>query len=325
MTKLAGCVFLGSLIALVLGVSTATAAEDIAGAWQATMDFNGSQMAETLTIAKKADGSLTGRWGAMSELKSVKFEGDKLTFSRTIQFGDQTMTHNFTGTVKDGKITGTMGDENFQMPVTAVRKKALAPAVGQWDITYKAGSQEATARVIIGQKADGTLTGQWTKEPGQVTVSNVKSEGDKLTFTRKADTESTFEGTVKGDELTGTLKGPSGAVPVAGKRFGAALIGTWILTSNAEGPFNTSALIVDPNLGGSYEMFSEIPLKSLKLEGDQVTFSAEMPFGDQVTPLDFKGKLEGKTLKGTMTTPQGTNEITGKKAEAIAAAAPKTN
>jgi hypothetical protein len=317
-TRLAGYVLLGSLIISVCGVSTASAAEDIIGGWKVTMDFNGMSMLATLTIAKKADGSLTGKWGSTGDLQNVKFEGDNLTFSRTMDFGGQAFTQDFKGSLKDGKITGTMGNDQFSSGITAVRKKPLSPAIGQWDLTFKSGNQETTARLIANQKADGSLTGEWTKAPGQNTVSNVKFQDGKLTFTLKSEAESTFEGSVKGDELTGNLKTSAGTLPISGKRFGTALIGTWQLTSNAEGPFGTGALVVDPNLGGIYELFiTEIPLKSLKLEGDQVTFAAEIQFGDQPMTFEFKGKLDGKTLKGTMTTTQGSNEVTGKKIEAV--------
>lgn len=324
--KLARNVFLGVFVTLAGLASTATAAEDISGLWQATMDFQGNAMMATLSFAKKADGSLTGKWGATSELKNVKLDGEKLTFSRAMQMMGNEMTQNFTGTLKDGKITGTMGDENFSLAVTAVRKKPLSPAVGQYDITYKADGKDVTARLIVSQKADGTLTADWTKEAAKSTISNVKFDNGKLTFTRKTDGEAAFEGTIKGDELTGKLKD----VAVTGKRFGAALIGIWTFTGNSEMGPQTSTLVVDPDLSGVYDMMFEIPVKSITLEGDQVTFVAEMQMGEQPMKMEFKGKLDGKTLKGKMNSPMGgESELTGKKVEATPAAAPaapaKTN
>jgi hypothetical protein len=37
-------------------------------------EFNGRQMLSTLTIAKSADGTLTGKWGS-TDLSNVKFDG----------------------------------------------------------------------------------------------------------------------------------------------------------------------------------------------------------------------------------------------------------
>jgi hypothetical protein len=316
--RLARYMVLSVVVALTGLVSTASAAEDIAGTWQVAMDFNGNKMMATLTIAKKADGSLTGKWGASGDLKAIKFEGDKLTFSRTMSMMGNDMTQDFTGTLKDGKLSGTMKSDQFEMPITATRKPPLSPAIGQYDITYKAGDKDATARLIINQKDDGSLVGQWTKDAGQITVSNVKFQDGKLTFTRKADAEAAFEGTIKGDELTGKLKDAA----VTGKRFGTAMVGTWTFTGNSDMGPQTSTLVVAPDLSGIFDiMMFELPIKAVTLEGDQVAFTAEMQMGDQPMAMEFKGKLDGKALKGKMSSPMGgDNEMTGKKVEATPAA-----
>jgi len=67
---------------------------------------------------------------------------------------------------------------------------------------------------------------------------------------------------------------------------------------------------------GFYESFGgEIPMKNLKLENGQITFKLEMGFGDMTFEMDFKGKLDGKTLKGQMESDRGTSDVTGKKIE----------
>ena len=319
------CLLVLFLLALAMGTSHASAAGDIAGTWRVTMDFNGNEMFATLTFAKKADGTYTGKWGS-SALSNVKFDGEKLTFDRTMQFGDQEFTQDFMGTLKDGKLSGTMGNDQFEFPITAVPKKAKSPALGQWDIKFTVMDRDITARLIVSERPDGTLTGQWTAEQGEHKISNVKFQDGKLTFTRQSkiadmqmEFETTYAGTIKGNELTGMLDSEMGSWQANGKRFGAPLIGTWELTTSAEQGPRTSMMTVDPDLTATYESFGgEIPVKDLKLEGNQVTFAVEMGFGDQTFRLDFKGRLDGKALKGEMTTPMGTNEVTGKKMEMAA-------
>ena len=132
----------------------------------------------------------------------------------------------------------------------------------------------------------------------------------------------TFEGTVAGDKLTGVSKNDQFEVAVAGKRFGGALIGRWELTTTTDQGTRTSALIVRGDLSGRYESFGgEIPVKDLKLEGNQVSFKVMMGFGDQAQEREFKGTLDGKNLKGQMTAQNGTREVTGKKIEAAPAPA----
>ncbi len=313
------------LICLLLLVQTSLvwAAEDITGVWQMKMDFNGRESFATLSISKKADGTLTGTWGS-SELSNVKFEDGKLTFVRTVAFGDREFSMDYSGTLKDGKLTGTMSGEGGEFAANGIRKKPKSPVLGHWDISFNVGDRDINARLSISEKPDGTLECKWTEEMGEHVVSDVKFKDGKLTLTRNTkfedfEFETTYEGTIKDHKLTGTLKGEMGEWPANGQRFGVPLIGKWELKSDTERGPRTSMLTIDTDLTGMYESFGgEIPVKDLKLEGDQVTFKVELGFGDRTFQLDFKGKLDGKTLKGQMSSERGTRDVTGKKVEKTA-------
>jgi len=112
-------------ILLLLQTSFALAAEDITGEWEMTMEFGGRESFATMTISKKADGTLTGKWGS-SELTDVKFADGKLTFARIITFGDQEFTMEYEGTLKDGKITGTMSSDRGEFAVNGARRSPCA-------------------------------------------------------------------------------------------------------------------------------------------------------------------------------------------------------
>jgi len=302
-------------------LSKAEGTEDITGEWEITMEFNGRQTFAALSISKKPDGTLAGKWGT-SELSDVKFDGLKLTFVRTVKFGDREFSTNYSGTLKDGKLTGTMSGERGDFAANGTRKKPKLPVLGQWDIKFIVGDRNITARLIITQKPDGTLEGKWTVEPGEHVISNVKFQDGKLTFTRKSkidnmEFETTYEGAIKGNELTGMLKGEMGQWQANGERVWAALIGKWELTVTSERGTRTSLLTIESDLSGRYESFGgEIPIKDLKLEGDQVSFNIEVGFGDQTFKMEFKGKLDGKTLNGQMSSERGIREVTGKRVEA---------
>jgi len=306
---------------LLLQTSFVQAAEDITGEWEMKMEFGGRESFATMTISRKADGSLTGKWGS-SELTNVKFENGKLTFTRILSFGDQEFIMEYSGTLKDGKITGTMSSDRGEFAANGARRKPKLPALGQWDIKYNIGDREITGRLIISEKPDGTLAGKWDAEFGEHTVSNVKFQNGKINYTRKSkfgerEFESTFEGTIKGHKLAGAFKSQRGEMPATGQRVGAPLIGKWELTTTSERGTRTSMMMINGDLTGRYEFFGgEIPMKDIKLEGDQVTFIIEMGFGDQTFRMDFKGKLDGKTLKGELTSERGTSQVVGKKAEA---------
>ena len=309
-----------SLLAFASPASILRAAEDITGQWEMMMDFGGRPSFATLSIAKSPDGAFTGKWGA-GELTNVKFDGQKLTFARTVKFGDNEFTMTYAGTLKDGKLAGAFSTDNGEFAANGARKKAISPVVGQWDMQYKVGDREVTGRLALSQKPDGSLEGKWTSQRGESTIANVKSQGGKLTFDRTSsfngnEFKSSFEGTVQGDKLAGALKSERGEMPVTGQRFGAAVIGTWELTVTSERGTFPGRIVIYPDLTGRYDLFGgEIPMKTLKFEGDQLAYTVEVGFGDQVSEISFKGKVDGKTLKGQSTSTWGTAEIIGKKAE----------
>jgi hypothetical protein len=187
---------------------------------------------------------------------------------------------------------------------------------------YRIAERDVTGRLTLSQKPDGSLEGKWTSQRGESTISNVKSQDGKVTFDRTSsfngnEFKSSFEGTVQGDKLAGAFKSDRGEMPVTGQRFGAAIIGIWELTTVSERGTFQGVLKVFPDLTGRYDFFgAEIPLKSLKLEGDQLTFALELGFGDQVSQMDFKGTVDGKTVKGQTTSSRGTAAVTGKRMEA---------
>ncbi len=188
-----------------------------------------------------------------------------------------------------------------------------------WDLAYKLGDRDITSKLVVSAKADGALGATWTSAMGESAISNVKLQEGKLTFDRtvkfnEREFKMTFEGTAEGDRLTGVSRsGNMGEIPVTGTRFGADLIGKWELTSVSDMGTWTTLMIVNPDLSGQYEFFSEVPMKDVKFENGQLTFGVEFGPEDQRFQMTFKGKVEGKTLKGQMTSDRGTSDVTGKK------------
>jgi len=297
---------------------------DITGEWDVKMDFNGREMLATLVITKKPDGSLAGKWGS-AELSDVKVDGGKLTFSRTLRFGDNEFKQTYAGTLKDGAITGELSSDQGSFAANATRRKPFSPAAGRWAFKYTIGDRDIDAVFVISEDS-GALDGKWTSSASESTVSNVKLQGDKLTFDRKVkfqdmEFDTKFDGTIAGDKITGTIRSDRGEIPASAERIGAAAIGRWDLetTSPERGP-RPGTLTVFPDLSGRYETFGgEIPVKEIKLDGNNIAFSVETGFGDQNFTIDFKGKIDGKSLTGEVVTPRGTRTVTGKKAEAASA------
>ena len=191
------------------------------------------------------DTDLTARYesfGGETPVKDLKLEGDQITFSVELGFGDRTFKRDFKGKLDGKTIKGQMSSER--------------------------GTNEVTGKKLEIKKVD------------------VKKVDVKKVDVKKV---------------------PAVSIP-------AALIGKWELTTTSERGERTRMLTIKEDMTGTYEMRDgEVPIKDLKVEGDQVTFKVEMSFGDRQFEMDFKGQLKGQALEGEFTTSRGTMKATGKK------------
>jgi hypothetical protein len=322
------CLLAAVLFTLAAAVPQTWATEDVTGEWAVAVDTDFGPMQGTLTLEKKPDGALAGQWGAVA-LSNVKFEDDQLTFTRTIPTPNGDMTQDFKGTVKDGKLTGITSGEQGESKVTGAKRRPMPSAVGVWDLKYTVGDRDVTARLVVSQKPDGPMGAKWLSPMGESVISNVKVQDDKITFDRviklsDQEIRVTFGGTIQGDKLSGVSQSDMGEIPVAGTRFGGEIIGKWEVTSVSDIGTFTSLMVIHPDLTGTYEVFSDVPMKDLRFENGQLTFAVQFGPEDQPFKMDFKGKVEGKTLKGQMTSGMGTSQVMGKKLQAAPAAATET-
>ena len=105
-------------------------ADAIVGEWQMNVNIPARENVEKLTITKNADGTLAGKWvGQRSESKisNMKFEGGKLTFLRTSDFGGRIMESEFEGTVEGDAIKGVFKSDRGNRDANATRVGAAKP------------------------------------------------------------------------------------------------------------------------------------------------------------------------------------------------------
>jgi hypothetical protein len=298
--------------------------DEITGLWEVKMDFDGRETFADLTISKEPNDSLSAKWGS-DELADVNFHNGKLTFTRTVGRGERQFTSSFEGMLKDEKLTGKMTNNWGETNVVCIRPKPICPALGKWRVKIPLGFRDIDAVMTITQNADGKLASQWAEEEGEHVISNVKFQDGKLTFDRHVkltgpepnmvfEFDTPLEGTIEGDKMVGMMKNEMGQWNVTGTRIGTALIGKWELTTTSERGTRTQLLKIYPDLSGRYEMFGSFaPLRDLKLEGETVTFSIDMGWGERTFTMEFKGTLQGESLTGQFTSPRGEQAVTGKK------------
>jgi hypothetical protein len=110
-------------------------ADPVVGTWSLSINTPAREIVEKLTITKTADGTLAGKWEGQGQrqrgesvISNVKFEGGKLTFTRTVKFGDREMITDFSGTVEGDTIKGAFSSERGEREANATRVGAAKPA-----------------------------------------------------------------------------------------------------------------------------------------------------------------------------------------------------
>ena len=311
-------VFLGLVVLSLFAchVSAGPAGKGIVGDWQVKIDFNGRQITSILSFAGNKEGQLTGDWisfWGLSELKNIKFEDGKLSFTQVYRFRENESEAKFTGTVKRRKLTGTLSGERGESKVEGSRLRPMSRAAGNWDMKINVGERQYSANLIIKQGLDGKLTADWQSQWGEHEISDVKFKKNKLNFKRTSKVQdrqwqSTFEGTVKRHTLSGTFTSDRGEIEVAGIRFGADIIGKWNLEISSDRGTRRQSLQIYPDLSGLY---GPIEIQKVNFEDGRISFKVTREYNERKSEISFAGTLQDNKLSGELTTSRGTRTVEG--------------
>lgn len=290
----------------------------ITGDWQVKVDVNGEQIASIVSFSKDKEGKLAGNWigfWGVSELTDIKHEGKELSFAWSARFGDSDTRMNFKGSIGRGKLSGLLSSDSGEYDVEGKRLRRMPMVMGNWDTKLKMGEREFSVMLAVKADEEGKLTADWQSQWGEHEITDVEFKGGKLTFKRKSKIqdrqwESTFEGTIKGHTLSGTITWERGDITAKGKRVGAALVGLWELEIASDSGSRKQLLRINPDLSG---ILGAIAIKKVELDNNEVAFKTVLEFGEQEYEISFTGKLEGRKLTGELTTSRGTQKVTGEK------------
>jgi hypothetical protein len=296
----------------------------ITGDWEIKMDFNGRQMTSIVSFSQDKEGKLSGKWigfWGVNELKNLNYEENKLSFLQVNRFRDNEFTSNFTGSIQQGKLSGTLTNDRGEFEVEGKRLRRMPMVMGSWEMKFNVGDREVTTMLVVKADDEGKLTADWQSQYGEHQITDVTFKKGKLTFQRKSkiqdqEWESTFEGTVKGQTLSGVIKSERGDIPAEGTRVGGALVGQWELEITTENGSRKQLLRINPDLSA---MYGPISVKKINLNDNEVTFKTELEFGDQKFEIGFAGKLDGRKLTGELTSSRGRQQVTGTKIRSISA------
>jgi hypothetical protein len=199
------------------GVRGQASSPQVVGEWEFKSRFDPMTWSATMTITKNTEGKYSGAWSAQfgeSTLSDITFEKGSLKFVQSSDFGGQQMKTTYEATLEGGKIKGKgknqFGESVIEGTLQGQAKEGADAIIGEWQINITVPAREMVDKLTITKNTDGTLSGNWVSQRGENTISNVKYEAGKLTFTRTGkmgamEFTSTFEGTVESDTIKGTF------------------------------------------------------------------------------------------------------------------------
>ncbi|MHC4116382.1 MAG: hypothetical protein ACYSWO_02630 [Planctomycetota bacterium] len=316
--KVVGFLALVILTAPLAPALAGSAAKAIQGDWKLQVDIDGQQFPSILSISKNTDGTLRGEWlsfWGISELREIKYESRQLSFAMTIKLNEGDTDTKFAGSLKKGNLSGVFTNDLGEYPAQGKRVRRIPIVAGTWKTKLKMGDREFEADLIIRTDTQGKLSADWKSGYGEHEITNVQFKPGRLTFDRKSriqdrQWDSTFEGTLKGHVLSGTIKSERGEIALEGKRLGTPIIGQWVLDVEMESRTSRQLLRVFPDLSARY---GAISIAKVNLDDKDVTFKTTLTFGYESIDISFAGQLKGRKLVGEISSPMGTARVTGQR------------
>ena len=299
-------------------VSAGQAKRGMTGDWQLQIDVDGQQLPAILSLSRNADGALKGEWlsfWGITPLRDIKYEDRQLSFTMTIRLDEGDTDTTFAGSIKQGELSGIFSNNLGEYPARGKRLRGIPMASGTWQTKLTMGEREFTADLIVKADAQGKLSADWKSQYGEHEIINVQFKQGKLSFDRKSriqdrQWESSFEGTLKGHTLSGTITSDRGDITLEGERVGALAIGQWELDVKSDSRIRKELLRVFPDLSARY---GAISIEKVHLDDEGVTFKTTLEVGDQTFDISFTGQITGRKLTGEITSSLGTAEVMGEK------------
>jgi imidazolonepropionase-like amidohydrolase len=233
--------------------SAATGGANASGTWTLNVNLGGSgnerqEMSATLTLQQQGErltGSLQGQLGS-GTIASGTLVGSDINFTVPITLpapASQTTDAIFTGTLAGGEMRGTVqvvgrGQGTFTgtraggppagggaaaPPQGGGSQTPAAGALtGTWNVTTSAGSQQIPGTLTLQQQGQ-RVTGRVETPFGtaDITDGSATGTGFRVVTTLNIEgqsTDITFEGTVSGNQMSGTVTSARGSFPFSGTR-----------------------------------------------------------------------------------------------------------
>ena len=147
------------------------------GDWRIKMRFGDNEYESILAFSRNEEG-YTGQWISsflgVIELKDVKFEDNKLSFTQVTNFGGQERTSKFTGAIERGELSGLLIGDDRETEIKGRRAARPSRLAGSWEMKTKVGENEYPGTLTITADKEGNLSGMWKSQRGDGKRSDIK-------------------------------------------------------------------------------------------------------------------------------------------------------
>ena len=315
-----GLVALTLIMALAMTPTTFAADPDPTGTWDISIDMAGQEVLATMVVTSNDDGTLNGSLSSAMgdfDFDSVAFKGSELSFKQTIGEGDDALTFEFTGQLKDDSFAGMLNSDMGEMAVKGTRAVPGTAIFGTWNLksTSEAGDMEHI--LVLNEDITGTV--------GDIKVTDLTVSQEEIAFelTLAIDGESMnfeIELSLDGDKLIGEayVNGESaaeieGTLEEAGSKSESSVFGSWAIASTSEAGELKHTLVLNNKLTGTIDG-NEIT--DLTISSDEISFEFTMSVEGESMDLEIDASIEGNELSGeAYVNGDSVAELTGKKAD----------
>lgn len=198
----------------------------VVGVWEFRRQRQDREFVSTLTISRDKDGKFTADWqnrpgndqengsGNAWEISDVKYEDEKLSFTRKSTNPDRQREMTYTLTADNDTISGTSTSSRGEREMEG--KRLHSDLIGMWELTMTSDFGER--KQLLWVRPDMTAlfgatdVGTLQAEDGQISFSYELSFGDR-SF------ENAFKGTLQDGSLTGEMSNARGTQQVTGKKM----------------------------------------------------------------------------------------------------------